>query len=101
MMRYTGEGDDPNTTVALDDGTYRSTAMLNQVIPGYTTRSGRVYTLLYVDRGWMYAGRGSADRAWDLLDKRVTVTWRLAYGRRYVRSLAPTDAAQGAAPNPG
>ena len=96
MMRYTGEGDDPNTTVALDDGTYRSTGRLNFVMPGYTTRSGRVYTLLYIDRGWMYADRWSDDRAWGFINKRITVTWRLAYGRRYVRTFDATDAAKGA-----
>jgi hypothetical protein len=101
MMRYTGEGDDPKTTVALGGDTYRSTGRLKVVIPWHPTRSGRVYTLLLVEKAWMYAGAKDADRDWDLIDKRVTVTWRLAYGRRYVRSLAATDAAKGAAPKPG
>jgi hypothetical protein len=43
--------------------------------------------LLLVEGAWMHAGSKDEDRAWDLIDKRVTVTWRLGYGRRYVRHL--------------
>jgi hypothetical protein len=87
MKRVVDEGSSPKDTVALGGDTYRSRGLLNVVIPGYITRSGTVSTLLLVDRGWLYADRWSADRAWGLINTPVTVTWRLAYGRRYVTTF--------------
>ena len=87
MTRAVGEGNDPRTTVALDRTTYRSTGLLTAVMPGYHTRAGRVFTLLLIDQAWMYGDPYAADRAWGFINQRVMVTWRLAYGRRYVTTF--------------
>jgi hypothetical protein len=84
MTRTVGEGKNPKITVTLDRVTYVSTGVLKYVFPGVATRSGKVLTVMLVDRAWMYADQRDADRAWALINEAVTVTWRLAYGRRYV-----------------
>jgi hypothetical protein len=95
MTRPVWEGSDPKVTVALNSVTYRSTGPLQAVMPGYRTRAGRVYTLLLIDRGWMYADAYAADRAWGFINQSVTVTWRLAYGRRYVVTFDGTGIKKG------
>ncbi len=86
-----GEGNDPKVTVAIGGGIYRSTGRLMLVLP-YRTRSERTYAALFVDGAWMYTDPGDDDRAWGLINEPVTVIWKLAYGRRYIRHSGRTGA---------
>jgi len=94
MGRAKGEGNDPKVTVAIGGGTYRSTGRLITALP-WKTRSGRTYAALLVDGAWMYTDPGDDDRAWGLRNESVTVTWKLAYGRRYIRHFGPMAAEEG------
>jgi len=91
MGRAKGEGNDPKVTVAIGGGIYRSTGRLLIVLP-WRTRSGRTYAVLLVDRAWMYTDPSDDDRACGLINESVTVTWKLAYGRRYIRHFGRTGA---------
>ena len=86
MKRAYGEGDDPKDTVSMGGDAYRSTGLLHTVIQS-VSRSGRRRTALLIDRGWFYADPHAYDRASGFIDEQVTVTWRLANGRRFVTSL--------------
>lgn len=94
MGRAKGEGPDPRVTVAIGGGIYRSTGRLGIVLP-WRTRSERTYAVLLVDRAWMYTDPGDDDRACGLINEGVTVTWKLAYGRRYIRHFGPMAAEEG------
>jgi hypothetical protein len=98
MKRAAGEGKDPRVTVHLYGETYRSTGLLDVVLP-YTTRKGRDVTALLIDTGLFYTDPDALEWASGLIDQRMTVTWKLAYGRRYVRSLSRV-AAEGAGTEP-
>jgi hypothetical protein len=86
MTRAYIEGDDPRVTVTLGGDIYASTGLLHNVIRS-TTRKGADRTALFIDRGWMFDDPDTYDRASGFIGERVFVTWRLAHGRRYVRSL--------------
>jgi len=94
MGRAKGEGNDPKVTVAIGGGIYRSTGRLGIVLP-YRSRSERTYAALFVDGAWMYTDPGDDDRACGLINESVTVTWKLAYGRRYIRHFGRTGAEEG------
>jgi len=96
MDRAKGEENDPKDTVAMGGGIYRSTGRLITVLPDktYKTRSERTYAALLVDgaSAWMYTDPSDDDRAWGLINESVTVFWKLAYGRRYIRHFGRTGA---------
>jgi hypothetical protein len=96
--RNGGEGDNPNDTVHLYSDTYRSTGVLDTVLQ-YSTRKGRDFTALLIEQAWFYADADADEWAAGLIDQHVTVTWRLAYGRRYIKSLRSV-AAEGADTEP-
>jgi hypothetical protein len=98
MTRAAGEGKDPRDTVQLDGVNYRSTGVLDIVLP-YSTRRDREFTALFIDTAWFYTDPEDLEWASGLMEEHVTVTWRLAYGRRYIKSLSKVPA-EGAVTEP-
>ena len=81
MTRAAGEGKDPRDTVQLDGVTYRSTGLLDIALP-HTSRRGKDFTALFIDGAWFYTYPDALEWASGLMEEQVTVTWKLAYGRR-------------------